>query len=118
MGRAAVGYEEVELKNPRGEAVSDAEVVDEPRQAQEDRRRKVERMKIKLEEIGAGNAAEVLREHQETAERDQFLMRELEDLEASAASLHQLIDELTQTLEVRFTEGIEKINTEFDAFLN
>jgi chromosome segregation protein len=116
LGRAAVGYEEVELKNPRGEAVSDAEVVDEPRQAQEDRRRKVERMKIKLEEIGAGNAAEVLREHQETAERDQFLMRELEDLEASAASLHQLIDELTQTLEVRFTEGIEKINTEFDAF--
>ncbi len=116
LGRAAVGYEEVELKSVHGEPVSDADIVDEPRQMQEDRRRKVERMKIKLEEIGAGNAAEVLREHQETAERDQFLMRELEDLEASAASLHQLIDELTETLEVRFTEGIEKINTQFDAF--
>ena len=116
LGRAAVGYEEVELKSVHGEPVSDADIVDEPRQMQEDRRRKVERMKIKLEEIGAGNAAEVLREHQETVERDQFLMRELEDLEASAASLHQLIDELTETLEVRFTEGIEKINTQFDAF--
>jgi chromosome segregation protein len=30
--------------------------------------------------------------------------------------LHQLIDELTETLEVRFTDGIEKINTQFDAF--
>jgi len=116
LGRAALAYEEVELKSPHGEPMSDADVVDEPRSMQEDRRRKVERMKIKLEEIGAGNAAEVLREHQETAERDQFLMRELQDLEASAASLHQLINELTETLEVRFTEGIEKINTQFDAF--
>ncbi len=116
LGRAALAYEDVELKNAQGEPVSDADVVDEPRAMQEDRRRKVERMKIKLEEIGAGNAAEVLREHQETVERDQFLRRELEDLEASAASLHQLIDELTETLEVRFTDGIEKINTQFDAF--
>lgn len=116
LGRAAFAYEEVELKNAHGEPASDADVVDEPRTVQEDRRRKVERMKIKLEEIGAGNAAEVLREHQETAERDQFLMHELQDLEASAASLHQLIDELTETLEVRFADGIEKINTQFDAF--
>lgn len=112
IGRAATEYEEYDL----GAGVSDASVADEPRTTQEDRRRKVERMKIKLEELGAGNTKEVLREHQETLERDRFLMGELADLEASAQSLNQLIDDLTQTLEVRFAEGIDKINTEFDAF--
>jgi chromosome segregation protein len=34
----------------------------------------------------------------------------------SSQKLHQLIDELTKTLEVRFTGGIDKINTEFDTF--
>ena len=73
-------------------------------------------MKIRLEELGAGNSAEVLKEHQETSERDAFLARELTDLEASTESLNQLIVELTQTLQVRFEEGVEKINTEFDRF--
>ncbi len=42
--------------------------------------------------------------------------RELEDLKTSADKLRALIEELTETLEVRFAEGIEKINTEFDKF--
>jgi len=92
-----------------------AEVVfeDEPRSAQEDRRRKLERLKIRLEEAGLGNSSEVIKEHQETAERDRFLERELADLEASAASLRTLIDELTKTLETRFDDGIDLINKEF-----
>ncbi len=89
---------------------------DEPRSAQEERRRKLERQKIRLEEAGLGNSAEILKEHQETTERDQFLVRELTDLETSAQSLRQLIEDLTATLEERFVSGVEKINKEFDAF--
>jgi len=89
---------------------------DEPRSAQEDRRRKIERLKIRLEEAGLGNSAEVLREHKETAERDAFLEHELADLEASAASLRNLIEELTKTLETRFGDGINLINKEFNEY--
>jgi chromosome segregation protein len=97
---------------------TDVQVVfeDEPRGAQEDRRRKIERLKIRLEEAGLGNSSEVLKEHQETSERDAFLARELADLEQSAAKLRELIEELTSTLETRFVDGIDKINTEFENF--
>ena len=87
---------------------------EEPRSAQEDRRRKLERLKIRLEEAGLGNSSEVLKEHRETEQRDRFLERELADLEASAASLRNLIEELTKTLETRFGDGIDLINKEFD----
>ena len=106
-GAAVLDYEKF--------AIAD-DVVAEPRAAQEDRRRKLERLKIKLEEIGGGNHSEMLKEFTETHERDQFLSRELDDLEASSARLRELIEELTATLETRFSGGIAKINTEFDAF--
>ncbi len=73
-------------------------------------------MKIRLEESGAIGSEDILKEYQETTEREQFLMRELADLESSSEKLKQLIDELTKTLEVRFADGVAKINTQFDAF--
>lgn len=115
LGREVAAYEDVELRDEHG-AVSHATITDEPRVVQEERRRKLERMKIRLEELGAGSSSEVLKEHQETTDRDAFLARELADLEASRESLNQLIVELTQTLHVRFEEGVSKINTEFDRF--
>lgn len=96
----------------QGERVFD----DEPRSAQEERRRKVERLKIRLEEAGLSDAREILREHKETTERDEFLARELSDLEAAAASLRTLIEDLTKTLQTRFGDGIDLINKEFDSF--
>jgi chromosome segregation protein len=110
VGREIADYETHPLED------SDADVAQEERARQDERRRKIERMKIKLEESGLGSSSDVLREHQETAERDEFLARELADLEASRVSLEHLIEELTKTLEARFGEGIEKINREFDAF--
>ncbi|HEY6021136.1 MAG TPA: hypothetical protein VIY48_14885, partial [Candidatus Paceibacterota bacterium] len=89
---------------------------DEPRAAQEDRRRKLERQKIRLEESGSAGASDILKEFAQASERDQFLARELADLAASTESLHQLIAELTITLETRFVQGVDKINTEFDTF--
>ena len=52
------------------------DVAGEERSRQDERRRKLERMKIKLEESGLGSSSEVLKEHQETTERDEFLARE------------------------------------------
>lgn len=114
--RDAQRYESYVVRDAGGEALSDAEIFEEERARQEERRRKLERMKIRLEEIGAGNSEEVLKEHKETTERDQFLMKELEDLAISTEKLHALIEELTATLETRFGTGIEKINKEFDTF--
>ncbi len=116
LGRDALLYDTHMVRDDRGEEVSDADIIGEERARQEERRRKVERMKIKLEEIGAGNAEEVLKEHRETSERDIFLAKELTDLEVSSQKLHELIDELTETLGSRFASGIEKINTQFDTF--
>ncbi len=105
VGRAVLSYDSHDTLLPH-----------EPRDMQAERRKKIERMKIRLEESGGGNHAEVLKEHEETTQRDDFLSRELADLAASADGLHTLIDELTQTLGVRFKGGIDKINTEFEAF--
>ena len=110
VGRVIADYESHPLEE------TEQEIADEERGKQEERRRKVERIKIKLEESGLGQSHEVLKEHQETTERDAFLVRELQDLETSRASLMRLIEELTQTLEVRFSSGVDKINKEFDAF--
>lgn len=116
IGREVAEYEHASVHSETGQRLSDAEMADEPRERQEERRRTLERKKIRLEELGAGNSSDVLKEHKETTERDEFLAREIADLEASAESLKQLIVELTQTLSVRFTEGVDKINSEFDRF--
>jgi chromosome segregation protein len=97
-------------------AVTLHEVLSEPRVRQEERARQLERGKIRLEESGAAGAQDILKEFKETSERDQFLARELADLEQSAHKLNALIEELAKTLEVRFRGGIDKINKEFDAF--
>lgn len=97
-------------------AISPAEVLNEERSVQEERRRKLEKMKIRLESEGGSSTAEVLREHQEAKERDAFLERELADLTASEASLRALIDELTVTLNQRFNEGLNKVNAAFGEF--
>lgn len=116
IGRAALEYEDYRVRDAKGEELSNADMSEEERGAQEARRRKLERMKIRLEESGAGNAAEILKEHKETTERDAFLARELDDLGHSAESLKKLIADLTETLEHRFEDGVQKINEQFDEF--
>lgn len=82
----------------------------EERTVQEKRRREIERLKIKIEDSGLGNGDQVIREFTTTKERDEFLARELDDLERSAVSLKELIVELEKTIDVRFTEGLKHIN--------
>lgn len=108
IGRELLSYTEY--------ALSASDVMSEERSVQEERRRKLEKMKIKLEGEGASSAQEVLREHQEAKERDEFLARELADLSTSAESLRALIAELTVTLSSRFSEGLGKVNAAFAEF--
>ena len=88
------------------------------RSTQEEIRRKIERIKIKLEDAGAGNSSEIMKEYDDTMERDVFLGRELEDLNKSIDSLRVLIQELKETLDKEFKTGVEKINKQFQEFFS
>lgn len=104
-GRDAVNY--VAL----GEASND-------RNAQGDRRHKIERYKIRLEDSGASGGHEVLKEYRETEERDAFLGKELQDLEKAKIELNNLIAELDARIDYEFKSGIVKINAEFQKFFS
>ena len=83
---------------------------------QEDFSRKIERIKIKLEDSGVGNSKDIIKEYEDTKERDEFLAREIEDLNNSIKALRDLIKDLKDTLYSEFKTGIEKINKQFQEF--
>jgi len=85
---------------------------------QEEQKRKIERIKIKLEDIGLGNGSELIKEFKEVSERDQFLEKEMEDLTKSIDSLQKLISDLKEKIEIEFEEGIKRINVEFQEFFS
>ena len=101
-----------------GRALSEPEIAGESRSEQEERRKRLERMKIRLEEFGGGSGEEVLKEFDEAKARDEFLLREVEDLQRSAESLKELILDLTEKLRSEFSAGIAKINTEFKNYFS
>ncbi|HAS84779.1 MAG TPA: hypothetical protein DCS23_01745 [Candidatus Yonathbacteria bacterium] len=89
----------------------------EPRAEQEARRKKIERTKIRLEDImGGGSGEDIMREYEEAVSRDEFLAKELEDLKTSADSLRDLMRGLEEELGTQFKDGIKKINKQFGEF--
>ncbi|MBI2025739.1 AAA family ATPase, partial [Candidatus Kaiserbacteria bacterium] len=84
----------------------------EERRVQEDRRRTLERMKIRLEEAG-GAGEEIRHEHKEVSERETFLAKELDDLAKSASGLGALIGDLDDELAKHFSDGLAKVNASF-----
>ncbi|HMO78649.1 MAG TPA: AAA family ATPase [Candidatus Paceibacterota bacterium] len=109
-GREVLNYENLQIQD---EFLNEKE-----RQIQIDRRKKLERMKIKVEELGIGSGEDVLKEHKEVTERDEFLLKEISDLEKTSESLNTLILELSEKIENRFYEGVSKINLEFQNFFS
>lgn len=93
------------------------ELPDEDRKAQEERRRQLERLKIRVEEAGGGGE-DVKKEYEETSGRDAFLARELEDLSKSAKGLEELITDLETELAKTFSEGLAKVNASFSEFFS
>jgi chromosome segregation ATPase len=115
-GREAVNYDEYEIKNVDGEVVSDENMLSENRTLQHDRRRNIEKIKIRIEEIGGGGSEEIMKEFRDAEERDTFLAKEVTDLEESSISLASLIKELEDKLNIEFKQGIDKINIAFTEF--
>ncbi|CAN5123346.1 hypothetical protein BH11PAT3_BH11PAT3_0370 [soil metagenome] len=85
----------------------------EDRSLQEERKRAISKLKIRLEDTGISSTDEVVKEYNDAFERDEFLARELLDLEKSAESLKDLIKDLEVRLAVEFSSGITLINKEF-----
>ncbi len=109
---ALVGREALRYKH----AVAD--LPSESRSVQLERKRELEKMKIRLEEMGGSNVEEVMKEYETTRERDEFLARELADLEASATSLRTLIDELDKELTEKFRNGVAQVSAQFNDFFS
>ncbi len=107
LGRRAQDYESVDV----------ASLPEVAREHQEQERRKLERMKIKLEEMGVVGD-DVVEEYKRVSERTEFLEQELKDLSSSGESLLGLISELEVELATRFKNGLEKVNKEFQNFFS
>jgi chromosome segregation protein len=89
----------------------------EDRRVQEDRKRGLERLKIRVEEAGGGTE-DVKKEYDDAVAREEFLARELEDLAKSAEGLRALISDLDTELHKTFTEGLVKVNASFSEFFS
>lgn len=115
IGRAAAEYFSHEIVE-EGKILQAKNFVAEDRSKQRERRRELEKMKIRLEELGSGTDGDIAAEYKNVKERDEFLVKEIADLTASIAKLDTLIVELNEQLNERFVEGIEKIDAEFSRF--
>src|SRR3990167_2575637 len=78
-------------------------------------RKKVERIRVKLEEAG-GIDPDVIKEYGDVSSRDEYLSKELGDLKDSREKLEEIMDELEEKLSGDFKTGISKINNEFQKF--
>jgi len=128
MAEETKRHREADFKKEMGEAgilvgrealaiEGSVEVPENVESVQNERLRSIERLKIKLEDLGGGGD-DVMKEYDATMQRDAHLEREIEDLEKSAESLKELMGELGDTLEKKFKAGIDKINKEFTKFFS
>lgn len=116
LGRSASMYYEYTVVDASGSTVTAETMAGEDRLKQNSRRHELEKLKIRLEELGIGATEEVVKEYKDAKDRDAFLAHELEDLEASITKLRELIAELDSKLREQFLLGIEKISIEFNRF--
>jgi chromosome segregation protein len=110
-GAILVGLEILSYKNFKIGESSDKNI-------REDQKKKIERIKMKLEDVGVGGESEILKEFEEVKERDAFLVKEMTDLEKSITSLRELITDLKRKINIEFEGGIKKINKEFQEFFS
>ena len=116
-GVALIGQEILSYKKSQSERQGE-EAENNTGISQEDLKKKIERLKIKLEDAGTGNGAEVMKEFKEVRERDEFLTKEMEDLTKSIEALLKLMADLKEKIDKEFKEGIKKINVEFKEFFS
>ncbi|MBU6431060.1 MAG: hypothetical protein KGJ58_02925 [Patescibacteria group bacterium] len=117
-GVAALHYDTGKILDENSAEISIEDILREDGTVQDERRRAIEKIKIRLEDAGAGSGDDVIKEYREASERDTFLARELEDLDRSAVSLKDIIKELEGFITNEFKEGVHKINTQFQEFFS
>lgn len=116
IGSASSQYFRLTILNNDGTEVSNETITSEDRTIQRERRHELERLKIRLEELGIGSTDEIIKEYNDARDRDAFLAREITDLEESVHKLEALIDDLNSQLNQQFLTGLEKIAVEFNRF--
>lgn len=116
IGREIYVFETYIPFNKAGIPLGAGEITSENRSFQEERRKYIEKIKVRIEDSGALSASEVMNEYKEVSERDDFLAHELVDLGKSAESLMLLIADLESKLDTLFSDGVEKINRQFKEF--
>jgi chromosome segregation ATPase len=116
IGRAASDYYNFTIIDESNSPIADELLVNEDRELQRNRRRELEKLKIRLEELGIGSTDELIKEYNDAKERDEFLEKELQDLAASVNNLKELVADLESKLEEQFVSGVDKITTEFNRF--
>ncbi|MEK7636438.1 MAG: AAA family ATPase [Patescibacteria group bacterium] len=78
-------------------------------------RKKIEKTKIRLEEIG-GVDENTMKEYEATETRYAFLSQELSDMTSARVDLDHLIKDLDGTIERDFEDGFAKIQNEFQNY--
>lgn len=76
----------------------------------------IERLKVRLEDMGGGGSGDIIHEYNETVERDAYLANQLQDLEKSVTDLELIITDLKSALTTEFHKGIHTINAVFEKF--
>ena len=79
---------------------------------------KIIRTRILLENAPTGNVEEVMEEYDMLTERQQFIAKEITDLETTKDDLAKLITDIVDQIEVKFRVGVDKINKEFSVFFS
>ncbi len=111
-GVALVGQNILAFRN----SVISADTLDINEVEQTELKKRIERLKIKLEDAGLSNGAELIKEFEDMSQRDLFLAKELLDLTKSIEFLEKLIADLKEKIDKEFKEGVKKINVEFQEF--
>lgn len=76
----------------------------------------IDKLKIRLEDMGGGGSGDIMKEYHESVERDQYLEQQLTDLDTSIKDLESIIADLKQSLTVEFEKGVKQINSVFETF--
>ena len=99
-------YDEYELT--RREAEQCGIKLDNPSEA----KKKLNEIKMKIKALGNVNVGAV-EEYREVSERYNFMNEQVSDIERSKAELIKIVNELTESMRVRFVEQFNKINENF-----
>ncbi len=118
VGEKISHFRSTRIRTDDDTILTEVDIYAENRDIQFERKRYLEKLKIRVEDAGVGNSEEILKEYEDVTERDQFLMRELEDMETTKTKLYGLVADLELRIETEFKAGITKINEAFERFFS